>query len=129
MTLAERCFDRVSAEDELFSTIHGILTGTSLDNCLDDGFEWRVVDTGVDEYDGSIEVILKQGSLPLTRQEVDKILKLGFGQIWESNGECGRQWTKLYGPNQCQPRKPSDEGPLQIQKLRQRIKQLEEGVK
>lgn len=126
MTLAERCYDRSLAEDELFATIHRILGGTSLDNCLCEEFEWRVIDTDVDSYDDSVEVILKPGSLPLNREEVDKILELGFGQVWESIGETGRQWTKLRGPMLSHPRQPSDESPIQLQKLRQRVKQLED---
>lgn len=128
MTLAERCYDREYASQEIFNTVHNILTGTSTENCLSDGFVWRVLDTSVDQYDESIEVILQHNSEPLTREEVDRILDLGFGQVYESLGETGRQWTKLHGPHSCHPRMCSDQENIQIQKLKAQIRELQESA-
>lgn len=128
MTLAERCYDRERAEDELFSTIHKILVGDDLDKALDKGFVWRVIDVWCDPYDESVEVILCKNAKQMTRDEVNQILDLGFGQVWESCGDIGIQWTRTY-ESKCIPKQSSDESSIEVQKLRAEVKQLKEKLK
>jgi hypothetical protein len=84
MTLAERCFDRSLADDELFDTLQTLLGGLSTDQCLEPGFEWRVTDCWVDPYDGSVEIVIPEGQSGLTRETADKVLALGFDMVYEN---------------------------------------------
>lgn len=102
-TLAERCYDAGLAEDKLFASLHAIMAGAPMDQCRDDNFMWPVVDCWVDPYDSSVEVIVNSGVSPMTREQADAILALGFGQVYESHGDVGRQWTKT-GVGKCSPR-------------------------
>lgn len=96
--IAERCFSVEQCEQELFDEVHKILGGDS-DQCLEPGFVWEVTNTTTDSYDGSIEVIRPEGRPPMTRQQADAILALGFGIVFESIGETGRCITaKSDGP-------------------------------
>lgn len=94
LTLAERCYHSQRAEDELFNKIHYILGGEDLKNCLNPTFKFLCYDCSTDHYDDSVEVILTDGTPPLTRESADKILELGFGQIYESQGDNCNVWTR-----------------------------------
>lgn len=107
-TLAQRCYNESAAQDELFEIIHYILGGADLAGCSKEDFKWRVYDVSTDYYDESVEVILDKSAEPLTREEVDKILDLGFGQVYESQGEGGIQWTRTYS-GKCSANKGGDD--------------------
>lgn len=94
-SLAEQCFITGYTEDVLFDKVNEIL-GCNTDDCLKEGFIWGCHDVSWDEYDNSIEVIRDLKSDWMSRDQADEILKLGFGQIYESIGEEGRQITKTY---------------------------------
>lgn len=98
ISLAERCYDSHRAGDELFEKINLIL-GVSSEDCLQENFIWGAWDVQWDDYDGSVEVIRPEGAEFMTREQADQILKLGFGQIYESCGEKALQWIK----NSCGP--------------------------
>lgn len=101
-SLAERCFESGRAENDLFKAIHEILGGRDMEECNKSGFVWPCYDCWVDDYDGSVEIVV---SNPISSEQAEKILALGFSQIYEScNGE-GRNWTKL-GVGKCSARQP-----------------------
>ncbi len=108
LNLAQRCFQYVIAEDELFEKIHNILSNKSLDGCSKENFQWFIDDCSTDLYDESVEVILNLESPPLTREQADKILDLGFGCIYESQGERGTQWCGN-SSGKCSPRNAFDD--------------------
>lgn len=123
-TLAECSYDSDNSPGELFDTIHYILGGAPLDQCANDGFVWPCEDTWSDGYDCSVEVVLHASSPPLTRDQADKILALGFGQIYES--PAGVNWTKdNQGP--CSTREAYGGG-LEKSALRAKLKAAEEKI-
>lgn len=106
--LAERCYDYVDAGDELFSKAQEIMGGRPVDECLQDGFKWLVGTTWTDSYDGSVEVILTEHAQPMTQEQANAFLALGFGQVYESQGERGVQWTSR-GPGKCCPKATNED--------------------
>lgn len=117
-SLAERCYAEEQASDELFNTIHSILGGGPIEKCTEEGFHWPCVDTWVDPYDASVEVILGPGQPPMTREQADQILALGFGQIYESPE--GRNWSKG-STYECSARETRSREPLSICALRTKL--------
>lgn len=93
MTLAERCFDRSLAEDELFNTLQTLLGGRPAEDCLDPTHEWRVSDCWVDPYDGSVEVVIPEGQPHMTREVADKVLALGFDIVYENRPGTDRAFV------------------------------------
>lgn len=119
-TIAERCFSVEQCESELFDTVHKIL-GEDSDQCLKPGFVWEVTNTTTDSYDGSIEVIRPEGRPPMTRQQANAILALGFGIVFESIGDTGRCITaKSDGP--CSVHK-GDDG-LNLKRMKSELEQI-----
>lgn len=116
-SLAERCFDAQSADEELFNTIHEIMGGADLETCTDEGFVFPVDHTYVDPYDSSVEVIMNKDVPPMTREQANAILALGFGQVYESHGSDGRQWTKT-DVGKCSPRDCKADGAAILAALR-----------
>ena len=125
MNLADRCFDRAWADDELFDTIQVLLGGRPSEECLEDGFEWRVGNCWVDPYDASVEVVIPRGQPHLTRETADKVLALGFGRVYENVADQERcvLWTASdqgWGGNHWS--ESSDR--WEVLKLRARVKEL-----
>lgn len=108
LNLAQRCFEYAIAEDELLEKIHNILSNKSFNGCCDENFQWFVDDYSTDLYDQSVEVIMNFKAPPMTREQADKILDLGFGCIYESQGERGTQWCKN-SSGKCSPRNADDD--------------------
>lgn len=110
-TLAERCYEeyRARAEEELFERVQIILSsGGSLKGCLHPDFKWFVSDVATDDYDNSVEIIKAINAPPMTREQADDILALGFGQIYETivnidGTREGFNWHKE-GVCKCCPR-------------------------
>jgi hypothetical protein len=103
LTLAERCYQHELASEELWTTVWQIMGGTK--------GEWDrppYLDTSFDHYDNSCEVMLREDQAPMTREQADKILALGFSCVFESRGEEGRQWCKTY-VGKCSPRTYSED--------------------
>lgn len=104
-SVADRCFDYAQADDEAFSLVQKSLGGMDAEQCLEPGFKWHVVNSWTDYYDGSIEVVLPPDVPPMTREQADTILALGFCRIYESQGERGTLWGKTGNGSSCSPRK------------------------
>ncbi len=85
-TLAEKLYDSEGFDMELFDTVNKILNCDSGD-CLADDFVWGAEDTWWDSYDGSVEIIRPKGSEWMTQGQIERVLELGFGLIYESRGE------------------------------------------
>ena len=92
-TLAEKCFDSEVYDMQLFDEVNKIL-GCDEDKCLEDGFVWGAEDTWWDHYDCSIEIVRPKDAEWMTQEQIDKVLDLGFGQIYESKGEECRYISK-----------------------------------
>lgn len=92
-TLGDRCFahNDTDPHDELFVALQVI-------------FDGKVVDTWTDSYDASVEIVLTDSATPMTREQANAILALGFGRIYESQGERGILWGPT-GSGPCSPRK------------------------
>lgn len=88
--LADRCFDSSNAEDELFEAVNTIFGSRPLNQCLQPDFQWEAVDAWTDVYDLFVEVVRAPGRPPMTREQANKILDLGFSVIYETVGESGR---------------------------------------
>ena len=95
-TLAQQCYDSEGVDMDLFDKVNEIL-GCDHENCTAEGFVWGADDTWWDSYDQSIEVVRPQGSEWMAQEQADLILALGFGQIYESIGDQGRNWSKYKG--------------------------------
>lgn len=120
-TLAERCYDVTRALDTLYDKIHTIMGGADIRRCCEEGFIFPVIDTWVDDYDASVEVVTREGQPKMTREQADQILALGFGCIYETpqnNSEVngGVMWTKTYN-GWCQP-KPRDDDRQELVKAK-----------
>lgn len=128
MNIAERCYDRATADDELFDTLQTLLGGRPSDECLDPGFQWMINTCWVDSYDGSVEVVLAAGAPRLTREAADKVLALGFDQIYEN--APGEPYATVWTRAGCWPQgaasKHREAGERwEVAKLRARVAQLE----
>lgn len=119
-TLAQKCYEFVNIEDELFTEVNKILGCPSFEDCNKENFVWGCYDTWWDEYDDSIEVVRTLGSEWMTREQADQILALGFGQIYETIGDTAKQWTR----NSCSNVSPTSGGDDEAQRLRIRLKTL-----
>ena len=95
-TLAQQCYDSEGVDMELFDKVNEIL-GCNAENCGDEGFVWGAEDTWWDSYDQSIEVVRPQDAEWMTEEQANSILDLGFGQIYESIGDQGRNWSNYKG--------------------------------
>lgn len=126
MTLAERCYDRERAQDELFDTLQTLLGGRPSHECLTKGFEWRLADCWVDSYDGSVEIVIPEGAPAMTREQADVILALGFDVVYENlrGYEKGRAWTKDGMDPIPRSSRDGNESP-KVAKLRARVAELE----
>ncbi len=110
-TLADKCFEAQLDDDALFKAVHYILGGKDISLCNLPDFVFPCDDVSCDAYDSSIEVSMDLRVPPMTREQVNAILALGFGQIYESQGDVGRQWTKDHvWP--CSVRAGDDRSPL-----------------
>lgn len=111
-SLAARCFDRNQAEFHLYTTLEEILGEDS------------VVDCWVDDYDQSVEIICGKEFAAITREQADKILALGFYQIYESHSgdQLSIHWTKD-STGSCSPRE-RNESHSKLLKARQEIAEL-----
>jgi len=70
--------------------------GCDVFECLDDLFEFKVIDTFWDDYDSSVEVILDGDTPWMTDEQAIQILGLGFGQIYASRGTEMEQISHQY---------------------------------
>lgn len=101
--LALRCFDSFGAEDELFEKVQVILGGRPVRECIEPDYKWLVLNTWTDSYDSSVEVVIAPDAPPMTREQADIILALGFDCIFESQDERGVRWSKAHN-EKCSPR-------------------------
>lgn len=85
-TLAQKLYDSEGFDMELFDKINEIL-GTDSDKCLEDDFVWGAEDAWWDSYDGSVEIVRPKESEWMTPGQIQEVLALGFGLIYESRGE------------------------------------------
>lgn len=122
LTLAERCFMVQQAEDELFTILNEIMESKPMDQWTQPGYQFNVLSCYVDDYDGSVEVILHPEAPEFTREKADKILALGFCEAYISRSGEGLVWTKT-SVGKCSPREGS-ESQRMIIKLKQEIKKL-----
>lgn len=84
LSLAERLFAARANEDTLFREVNRIL-GCDIENCLDDDFEFATNDTFWDDYDNSVELVLRGATPAVTDEQARQILGLGFGQAYISH--------------------------------------------
>lgn len=98
-TLAEKLFETTQLEDELFDKLSNILIGKTSGLSAKD-WEMGLIDFSWDEYDCSVEVIRSATATPMTREQANQILDLGFNCVYESCGESGCYWDKK-GCYQC----------------------------
>lgn len=105
LSLAERCFDVTNAEDELFLKVNEIL------GCTKEEFregKFAAIDTRVDQYDRSIEVIRPENSTPMGRLQSGNIISLGFACVFETIGQEAVCWTLCQGPSKVRPKEADD---------------------
>lgn len=100
--LALRCFDSFGAEDVLFEKVQEILGGRPVRECIEPDYKWLVLNTWTDSYDSSVEVVIAPDAPPMTREQADTILALGFDCIFESQDERGVRWSKAHNAK-CSP--------------------------
>lgn len=91
-TLAQKLYDSEGFDMELFDKINEIL-GTDSDKCLEDDFVWGAEDAWWDSYDGSVEIVRPKEAEWMTPGQIEEVLALGFGLIYESRGEECRHIT------------------------------------
>lgn len=106
-TFAEKCYAEERYTMQLFTKCNEIM-GCDERKWREPGFAWAVKDAWTDDYDASVEVVMNPDFPPMTREQADAILALGFGQIYESQGERGTNWTRSH-VGKCSPRESRDE--------------------
>lgn len=128
-TLAERCFEDGIAQDELFNSIQEILGGESIcGNSLKPDFKFKAIDVWTDSYDSSVEIVLASDTEPITREQADKILALGFRLVYESQGARGVQWAENKRWK-CLPSTGRDGEKREVAKLRAELIKRDEILK
>lgn len=120
-TLAEKCFDALRDDLELYDAVNMALGAQKRDYS-----RYYIFYCCVDPYDKSVELFFSLDSPKLDRESANKILDLGFGVIYASYGPeegDGESWTRLYGPSKCSPRYDGegDNDKLLILKYREQL--------
>jgi hypothetical protein len=85
--LAEQLFELQNLEEKLWMEV-GKIMGYDMEG------EIPYYDCWVDSYDSSIEVVLSRTAAPMNKEQIFKILDLGFDSVYVSHGEEGIKWTK-----------------------------------
>jgi hypothetical protein len=105
-TLVEKLFEannqRNLVEDEIFENIQKILSGKPIEDLSFDKNE-GAIDIIWDYYDNSVEIIRTDLSTPMTEEQANEILKIGFNFVYENCGEKCRLWNGNHF-QECRPK-------------------------
>lgn len=111
MSLAKKLFSISDIEYELECEVSKALGFSDPDHEHND-----IIDYGWDYYDASLEIVRRKDSQFMSREQADKILKLGFYMIYESIGDKCIIWT-ANGTGTASVRTPNEKPVLKIKPL------------